>query len=106
MKPTYVQLVNLLRGIVAATPADRALLIAQAHELLRLVEPLPAAGLTAPPNCATCRWLRVDSVAPGYEDTAAVCAHESEAHPLHWCRPVGNPETFGCTFHAPTEPTR
>lgn len=48
MKPTYGQLLKALHDLVRATPADRPLLVAQAHDLLRLVEPLQAVpGVTA-----------------------------------------------------------
>lgn len=47
-------------------------------------------------TCSTCRWLR--HAGAHFEDTEPVCGHESEAHPLHWCQPVGNADTFGCTF--------
>jgi hypothetical protein len=67
----------------------------EARTLATVSSPAPA----PPPTCGTCRWLRNEHREP-------VCGHESEAHPLHWCQPVGNPETFGCTFHAAKEPTR
>lgn len=47
-------------------------------------------------TCSTCRWLR--HAGAHFEDTEPACGHESEAHPLHWCQPVGNADTFGCTF--------
>lgn len=49
-----------------------------------------------PRTCSGCRWVR-------YPEHEPYCAHESEAHPLHWCQPVGNADTFGCTYWEPRE---
>ena len=50
-----------------------------------------------PRTCETCRWLDHSEGISGSVSTAWHCGHESEAHPLHWCHPIGNPEVFGCT---------
>ena len=46
-------------------------------------------------RCRSCRWLRRLYEFTGHAEHA--CAHESEAHPLHWCQPVHNADWFGCT---------
>lgn len=117
----------VIAALRAAPPADIALREAASavyeaygpaedytHESRRLWERLRDA-LAAPHadagadalhrgTCGTCKWLR--HVGAREDDTEPACGHESEAHPLHWCRPVGDPETFGCTYHEAKEVSR
>lgn len=55
-----------------------------------------------PRTCSGCRFVKVATIARGLHGatdvTDSVCAHESETHPLHWCSPIGNADTFGCTY--------
>lgn len=48
MKPTHAQLVNLLREIVGPSPHELPDLIAQAREVLRLIDPTVASPAPAP----------------------------------------------------------
>lgn len=50
-----------------------------------------------PRTCSTCRWVRHLPDEQFIGETAPVCASEDESHPLHWCSPIGDAETFGCT---------
>ena len=68
------------------------------HADRRRKEAAALRDVLTPRTCSTCRWVRHVPAPPIPGDTEPVCAHESEAHPLHWCSPVGNADTFGCNY--------
>lgn len=68
--------------------------MARKHERVRLA----IEDVLTPRTCSTCRWVRHLPDQHFIGETEPVCANEDESHPLHWCSPVGNADTFGCNY--------